>query len=127
MEETSVSSPLFRVSKPNFPFISLSLSLLLYPLHSWNKLIETHLVREVIFSLSLSSSGFRSMEFNENIFPFSKFFFLPIVSSNIAFVWNFDWNARGRKSWNSVELTVGDSASLKTVKRVRNRQLIESS
>lgn len=73
MEETSVSSPLFRVSKPNFPFISLSL--LLYPLHSWNKLIETHLVREVIFSLSLSSSGFRSMEFNENVFPFSKFSF----------------------------------------------------
>lgn len=58
-----------------------------YILHSWNKLIEPHLVREVLFSctnvFSLSSSGFRSMEFNENVFERTSFF--P-PSSNIAFV-----------------------------------------
>lgn len=107
-----------RIS-PLFPSLS--------PLHSWNKLIETHLVREVIFSLSLSLRvAFDRWNLMKTFFPFRSFFFLPIVSSNIAFVWNFDWNTRGRKSWNSVELTAGDSASLKTVKRVRNRQLIES-
>lgn len=56
-----------RIS-PLFPSLS--------PLHSWNKLIETHLVREVIFSLSLSLRvAFDRWNLMKTFFPFRSFFF----------------------------------------------------